>query len=63
MWNTLAIALLLSLAALGWVLWPLFIMIIAFKLFFVTVLLLRTRNEVLDRERRSAWVGELMGGR
>ncbi|MBI2379399.1 MAG: heme ABC transporter permease [Gammaproteobacteria bacterium] len=41
-------------------LWPLLLMILAFKLFFVTVLLMRTRNEVLDRERRSAWVGELL---
>ena len=69
-WNTLhqgasitSLARIMKPSIHGEMLWPLFIMIIAFKLFFVTVLLLRTRNEVLDRERRSAWVGELMGGR
>lgn len=41
-------------------LWPLLIMILGFHLLFATLLLQRTRVEVLDRERRSAWVGELL---
>ncbi len=41
-------------------LWPLLAMIVAFGLFFVLVLLLRTRCEVLDRERHTNWVQELV---
>ncbi|OUD13192.1 heme ABC transporter permease [Thioflexithrix psekupsensis] len=40
---------------------PLFIMALAFKLFFFTVLFMRTRGELLDRERHSRWVQELVG--
>ena len=39
---------------------PLLIMALAFKLFFGIVLLLRARNEVLWRERRSQWVKNLV---
>jgi heme exporter protein C len=35
---------------------PLLIMALAFKLFYVVILLLRSRNEILWRERRSQWV-------
>ena len=38
---------------------PLLIMALGFKLYFVTVLLIRARCEILDRERNSAWVKEL----
>ena len=41
---------------------PLLIMAVAFKLFYVIVLLLRTRNELLWRERRSQWVKKVIGG-
>lgn len=41
---------------------PLLIMALAFKLFYVIVLLLRTRNEILWRERRSQWVKNVIGG-
>jgi heme exporter protein C len=41
---------------------PLLIMALAFKLYYVTVLLLRARSEVLERERASAWVRELARG-
>lgn len=41
-------------------LWPLFLMAIGFKLLYVTILLIRTRAEVLERERNSAWVQELV---
>ena len=34
-------------------------MVAAFTLFFVTVLLLRARCEILDRERQSRWVREV----
>ena len=41
---------------------PLLIMAVSFKLYYLTVVLMRARTEVLDRERRSAWVRELFGG-
>lgn len=41
---------------------PLLIMALAFQLYYFTVVLMRARAEVLDRERRSAWVQELLGG-
>jgi heme exporter protein C len=34
----------------------------AFQLYYFTVLLIRARAEVLDRERRSAWVQEAFSG-
>jgi len=40
---------------------PLLIMAVGFKLYYLTVVLMRARVEVLDRERRSAWVRELLG--
>ncbi len=40
-------------------LWPLLLMALGFKLLYVTLLLMRTRTEVLERERNSAWVQEL----
>ena len=41
---------------------PLLIMALGFKLYFVTVLLMRARCELLSRERKSAWVRERMVG-
>ncbi|QFY41637.1 heme ABC transporter permease [Candidatus Methylospira mobilis] len=38
---------------------PLLVMMLAFKLFAATVILINARAEVLERERRSAWVKEL----
>jgi len=40
---------------------PLLVMAAAFKLYYLTVVLMRARVEVLDRERRSAWVQQLFG--
>jgi heme exporter protein C len=40
---------------------PLLVMAIAFKTYFVTVLLLRMRNDILLRERHTAWVAEVIG--
>ena len=40
---------------------PLLLMALAFKLYYFTVLLMRARSEVLNRERHSAWVRELVG--
>jgi heme exporter protein C len=37
---------------------PLLLMTLAFKLFFFTMLLVRARTEVLEREANSAWVRE-----
>lgn len=39
---------------------PLLIMALAFKLYYATVLLMRARCEVLERERNSSWVQELV---
>ena len=41
---------------------PLLIMAVSFQLYYFTVVLMRARAEVLDRERRSAWVRGLFGG-
>jgi len=41
-------------------LWPLLEMALAFKLYFVTVVLLNARNEVLDRERGMSWAQEII---
>jgi heme exporter protein C len=38
---------------------PLLLMALAFQLYYFTVVLMRARVELLDRERRSAWVREL----
>lgn len=42
---------------------PLLLMALAFKSYFVTVLLMRTRCDILETERDSAWVRELHTGR
>ena len=39
---------------------PLLLMALAFKLFYVTVVLVRTRNEALYRDRNRHWVRELI---
>ncbi|MEW6353012.1 MAG: heme ABC transporter permease CcmC [Pseudomonadota bacterium] len=62
-WNTLHQPPTLSMAGTAAIvpsmLIPLLILAFAFKFFYVTVLLMRTRCEVLERERNSAWVQEL----
>ncbi|MDD5034096.1 MAG: heme ABC transporter permease [Methylococcaceae bacterium] len=40
---------------------PLLIMAVSFKLYYLAVVLMRARIEVLDRERRGAWVREMFG--
>jgi heme exporter protein C len=37
---------------------PLLMMMLAFNVYFFTVLLLRMRNEILERERHTTWVAE-----
>ncbi len=44
-------------------LWPLLVMAVAFKLYYLIVLLLRTRCELLVREVNSKWVNELVKSR
>lgn len=44
-------------------LWPLLVLILGSTLFFGAVLLSRVRAEVLDRERNSRWVRELVADR
>jgi heme exporter protein C len=39
---------------------PLLLMALAFKLYYVTTLLMRARCEVLERERNSAWIREVV---
>ena len=41
-------------------LWPLLSMIVAFILFYVLILLLRMRNQILLRERKSHWIKEII---
>jgi heme exporter protein C len=66
-WNTLhqgATVSRMDAPAMHWsMLVPLLLMAIAFKLFFALVLMIRARNEVLRRERNSAWVRELMNAK
>lgn len=40
---------------------PLLVMAAAFQFYYFTVVLMRARAELLERERRSAWVQELFG--
>jgi heme exporter protein C len=40
---------------------PLLVMAVAFKLYYVTAMLMRARVELLERERNSKWVKELVG--
>jgi len=39
---------------------PLLLMALSFKLFYFLTLLIRARAEILDRERRSSWVAEMV---
>jgi heme exporter protein C len=63
-WNTLhqgATVTRMDVPAIHWtMLVPLLLMALAFKLYFAMVLLIRARSEVLQRERNSEWVRELM---
>ena len=42
-------------------LWPILVMMAAFKLYFFTSLMMRARLELLRREKQSQWVNELLG--
>ncbi len=41
-------------------LWPLLLMFLAFALYFVAVLLIRLRAELLRRERNASWIREVL---
>jgi heme exporter protein C len=41
-------------------LWPLILMLVAFLLYFITVLLIRLRAELLRRERAASWIKEAL---
>ena len=41
-------------------LWPLLLMFLGFMLYFVAVLLIRLRAELLRRERNASWVREVV---
>lgn len=41
---------------------PLVIMVVGFYAFFAGAVLMRTRCEIIERERRASWVRELIGG-
>jgi heme exporter protein C len=43
-------------------LWPLLLMIFASTLFFGAMLVQRVRAEILDRERNSRWVRDMVSG-
>jgi heme exporter protein C len=66
-WNTLhqpasisAIAKVVSPSIHSSMLTPLLLMAGAFQLYFFTVALMRMRNEILERERHTSWVGQIM---
>ena len=42
-------------------LWPLLVMLLGFTLYFVAVLLVRLRGEILLRERSASWIREVVG--
>lgn len=67
-WNTLhqpasisAIAKVVSPSIHSSMLTPLLLMAGAFQLYFFTVALMRMRNEILERERHTSWVNQIMG--
>ncbi|HYA38283.1 MAG TPA: heme ABC transporter permease, partial [Candidatus Methylomirabilis sp.] len=39
---------------------PLLLMALAFTIYFFTVVLMRMRNEILERERHTGWVAEML---
>ena len=41
---------------------PLLVMVIGFYCFFASALMLRLRNEILNREKRAGWVKQLVSG-
>jgi heme exporter protein C len=41
---------------------PLLVMVIGFYCFFAVAMMLRLRNEIIQRERRSSWVRDLIAG-
>jgi heme exporter protein C len=45
------------------ILLPLMLMAFAFKTFFATVVLMRMRNDILERERHTSWVEQTLGAR
>jgi heme exporter protein C len=40
--------------------WPLLLMLLAFSLYFVAIMLIRLRAELLRRERNASWVREVL---
>ena len=46
----------------GGMLWPLLTMILAFTLFFLGILAMRVRAEVLEREVQSRWAQDVLRG-
>ena len=39
---------------------PLLLMAVAFKLFFVSMMLMRMRNQILEREKHTTWVAQVV---
>lgn len=47
--------------AMPWpMLWPLLTMLVGFGLFYLSVLFMRSRSELIRRERQAQWVGQLL---
>ena len=44
----------------GDMLWPLLVMMVAFMCYFAVLLLIRVRSQVLERERNSRWLSEVV---
>jgi len=43
-------------------LWPMLIMVVAFKFFYIGNLLTRTRNRLLEQDQRKRWVADALAG-
>ncbi len=43
-------------------LWPLLVMVVGYQLLFFGLLMIRTRAQVLEREKQSRWVREVIDG-
>jgi heme exporter protein C len=65
-WNTLHQASTLSRLAkpsiASEMLWPLMIMILGFSIFFFAIIMRRTAAEIMNREKKTRWIGAIFTG-
>ena len=46
----------------GDMLWPLLVMIVAYQLLFFGILMTSVRTQILEREKNSRWVSDMVAG-